>query len=108
MNRTVVYTPVDLNEADESTPRKTPLTELVRAASGGRELNSRTAHITLDAIRAKLVNTDSLEAFEAANENKGIFGWFDRRRKALPEVSARRNDSFTILTAATVFASSRH
>jgi hypothetical protein len=107
MNRVVTYTPVGLKEADESTPRKKPLTELVRAANGGREPNPRTAHLTLEAIRAKLVNTDSLDAFEAADENKGIFGWLDRRRKASPEVVARPNDSFTILTTATVFASSR-
>jgi hypothetical protein len=107
MGRVVIYTPVDSNEVDEFAEKKTPLTELIRASNGYREANSRTAHLTLQAIRAKLVDSDSLEEFEAANENKGIFGWLERRRKAAAEAPVRRTESITILTAATVFASSR-
>ncbi len=106
MGRVVIYTPVDLSEADEFAEKKMPLTELVRAANGGRAVTSRTAHLTLEAIRTKLVDTDSLEEFEAADENKGIFGWLGRRRKRA-EVPERRTDSVRILAAATVFATSR-
>jgi len=96
-----------LSEADEFAEKKMPLTELVRAANGGRAVTSRTAHLTLEAIRTKLVDTDSLEEFEAANETKGIFGWLGRRRKRTAEVPERRTDSVRILAAATVFATSR-
>ena len=105
MNRVVIYTPVDLNEADAFAEKKTPLTELVLASS--RDHTPRSAHLTLDVIRARLVDTDSLEEFETTNEHKGIFGWFERRRKAAAEIPARRTDSITVLTAATVFASSQ-
>jgi len=105
MSRIVNYTPVDLDEAVELTPRKTPLTELVRAANGGRDA-TRSAHLTLETIRSNLVSSASLEEFEAANENKGIFGWLERRRKRTAKSAARRAESVTILTTG-VFATSR-
>lgn len=107
MGRVVIYTPVKSSEADEFAEKKMPLTELVRAANGGRAVTSRTAHLTLEAIRSKLVDTDSLEEFEAADENKGIFGWLGRRRKRTAEVPEQRTDSVRILAVATVFATSR-
>lgn len=104
MSRIVTYTPVSPDEVVRPIRKKTPLTELVRAAEVGRE-NTRTAHMTLETIRSNLVNNDSLDEFEAANEEKGIFGWLERRRKRAP--APTRAEPVTILRAASVFATSR-
>ena len=104
MSREVIHTPVR-SEGEDYESRKRPLTELVQAARAYDRVSHRTAQPSLDSIRARLVNHDTLAEFEAASERKRMFGWFERRRKT--PASGSSGTSITILPASAILAGGR-
>jgi hypothetical protein len=64
-------------------------------------------NLTLAAIRAQLVDLNSLDRIEAADQSKGIFGWFERRRRLSLEVTEKSPSQSLLMPSATIFATSR-
>jgi hypothetical protein len=101
----VNFTPVDLRDEAENTEKKMPLNKLIRSAAGRQE-STRSAKLTLDKIRANLINDESVDEFEQAAQRQGIFGWLGRgRRRRRPATStSNESESLAIFPASGAFA----